>query len=147
MPSESLPALHLIKLAVGVRDTAHLRELQAERLTRESRLRHRTRNCPRRGAEITAGGSMFWVIGGMLRVRQRVLALTEDNWDDGSPCTAIVLDPELVHVMPRMMKPFQGWRYLNGADAPGDVAAGPAALGAARLPENLRRELTVLCLL
>ncbi|HET6182621.1 MAG TPA: DUF1489 domain-containing protein [Acetobacteraceae bacterium] len=146
MRAES-PPLNIVKLAVGVRDAAHLRALQAERLGREPPLRHRTRNFPRRAAEIAGKGSLFWVIGGLLRVRQRILDVIEDRWQDGSACAAFVLDPALVLVAPRVTKPFQGWRYLSQADAPPDVAAGRAAAGAARLPEVLRQELAALCLL
>lgn len=51
--------LHLTKLAVGVRDTDHLRELQAERARQNAPLRHRTRSFPRRRTEILEGGSMY----------------------------------------------------------------------------------------
>jgi hypothetical protein len=141
------PPLHLIKLAVGVRDPGHLRQLQSERSEREPPLCHRTRNFPRRAEELAEGGSMFWVVAGMLRVRQRILAVQEDRWNDGSSCAAIMLHPELVLVVPRQVKPFQGWRYLTAADAPPDLAAGPEAAGSAALPEALRRELAALCLL
>ena len=63
--------LHLTKLAVGVRDTDHLRELQAERMRDDAPLRHRTRNFPRRRAEVLDGGSMYWVISGTMMARQR----------------------------------------------------------------------------
>jgi len=144
--SSSGPVLHLIKLAVGVRDLGHLRALQADRATREPPLRHRTRNAPRRAAEILAGGSMFWVIGGALSARQLILDIREDRRDDGSPCAGLVLHPEVIPVRGRLMKPFQGWRYLPEKDAPPDVADGPTK-GAADLPAALRQELEALCLL
>jgi hypothetical protein len=56
-----------------------------------------------------------------------------------------VLDPELVPVRGRTMRAFQGWRYLNAADAPPDSAAAGDAV--ATLPEALRRDLATLCLL
>lgn len=146
MSDPSAPVLHLVKLAVGVRDLPHLRALQAERAAREPPLRHRTRNAPRRAAEILAGGSMFWVIAGALGARQRIVDIRDDHWDDGAPCAGLVLDPELVPVRWRRMKPFQGWRYLPDADAPADARCGEIAAGA-DLPETLRRELEALCLL
>ncbi len=146
-PAPITPILHLIKLAVGVRDLPHLCAIQAERIAREPPLRHRTRNTPRRAAEIVAGGSMFWVIGGVLSARQRILDIREDRWDDGAPCAGLVLDAELVPVRGRRMKPFQGWRYLPDADAPTDATALSPAEGADILPEPLRRELATLCLL
>ena len=78
--------LHLAKLAVGVRDIAHLRTLQAARAAAAPPLRHHTRSVPRRAAEITAGGSIYWVVAGAMVVRQRVLDVVEDRWDDGARC-------------------------------------------------------------
>lgn len=146
MSASTAPPLHLVKLAVGVRDLPHLRAIQAERALREPPLRHRTRNMPRRAAEILAGGSMYWVIGGAIVARQRILDLVKDRWEDGTPCAGVVLEADLVPVRGRLMKPFQGWRYLQESDAPADLATGPPH-GAAELPEALRHELEALCLL
>ncbi len=146
MLAPAAPTLHLVKLAVGVRDLPHLRAIQAERALREPPLRHRTRNTPRRAAEILAGGSMYWVIGGALIARQRIVDIVADRREDGTPCAGVLLEATLVPVRGRLMKPFQGWRYLHDADAPADSAAGPAN-GASELPEALRHELEALCLL
>jgi hypothetical protein len=140
--------LHLIKLCVGPKDVAALATLQAERLRTDPPLRAWTRMFPKRIAEITDGGSIFWVIGGFVRVRQRILGLREEAWDDGTPCAALLLHPDLVAVEARPMKPFQGWRYLRPEEAPADVARGrPAARGLDRLPPGLRRDLAELCLI
>lgn len=139
--------LHLTKLAVGVRDIAHLRELQAERAQRNPPLRHRTRNFPRRAAEVTDGGSIYWVISGSLLARQLIVDIIDDHWDDGSACAGLLLDPDLVPLSGRPTKPFQGWRYLTATDAPPDLTAIPLARGEAALPAALRHELRVLCLL
>jgi hypothetical protein len=139
--------LHMTKLAVGVRDIEHLREWQTERALTNPPLRHRTRNFPRRSAEIVAGGSMYWVINGTMLVRQRILDIIEDRRDDNSACTGLVLDPHLVPLEGRPTKPFQGWRYLQAEDAPADLVIGPRARGEAALPPALRQELRALCLL
>jgi len=139
--------LHIAKLAVGIRDIAHLRQVQAMRASQETPLRHRTRSFPRRAAEITCGGSIYWVIGGAMLVRQRVLDVIEDRWDDERRCAGLVLDPALVPVEGRPTKAFQGWRYLSDAEAPTDVSAQGPACGADGLPEELRRQLVALCLL
>ena len=139
--------LHLTKLAVGVRDIDHLRELQAERAQRTPPLRHRTRNFPRRHQEVVDGGSMYWVIGGATLVRQRLVDIIEDQWDDNSVCAGLILDPKLVPLAGRPTKPFQGWRYLRADDAPPDLVLGPPARGEAMLPPALKRELRALCLL
>jgi hypothetical protein len=139
--------LHLTKLAVGVRDIDHLHELQEERAVRNPPLRHRTRNFPRRHEELIDGGSMYWVIGGSMLVRQRILNIIEDRRDDGSACTGLVLHPRLVPLTGRPTKPFQGWRYLRPDEAPRDLVVGKRARGEHSLPPALRHELQVLCLL
>lgn len=138
--------LHLIKLAVGVRDIEHLRVLQAHRALHAPPLRHLTRSVPRRAEEVRAGGSIFWVIGGAILVRQRVLDIAADRREDGSACAGLILCPELVAVEGRPVKPFQGWRYLEAAAAPPDLLRA-AADGEDALPDALRRDLRALALL
>jgi hypothetical protein len=139
--------LHLTKLAVGVRDLAHLADLQAARQERNPPLRHQTRNFPRRAAEVIDGGSIYWVIAGTMLARQLVRDIIEDRWDDGTRCAAIVLDPVLVPLLGRPTKAFQGWRYLSAADAPPDRPLASAVAGEDELPPALRRELQELGLL
>ncbi len=100
---------------------------------------------PRQVAEITEGGSIYWVIQGAVAVRQRVLEIIEDRWDDGTACAGLVLDETLVPVVPRLVRAFQGWRYLQAADAPPDVQPGRRM--ADGLPLELQRDLAALCLL
>jgi len=139
--------LHIMKLAVGVRDVAHLGAIQSTRQALEGRLVHRTRNFPRRAPEVLDGGSLYWVVTGALVVRQRITDIVEDTLSDGSRCAAIVLDPTLIGVAGRPTKPFQGWRYLAATDAPADLVAGATAEGETTMPEALRRELRELGLL
>jgi hypothetical protein len=140
--------LHLFKLSVGPKDVAQLRTIQQRRIATDPPLRHQTRVMPKRAEEILDGGSIYWVVAGFVRVRQRVLDLREDRWDDGTACCSIILDPELVPVEARAQKPFQGWRYLEPAAAPLDLGAGtPAAEGIEALPPRLRRDLEALGLL
>jgi hypothetical protein len=61
--------VNLIKLAVGVRDIAHLAAIQKQRAAANPPLRHQTRSTPKRAAELTAGGSIYWVIAGLLQAR------------------------------------------------------------------------------
>jgi hypothetical protein len=139
--------LHLMKLAVGVRDLVHLQELQAERARANPPLRHVTRNYPRRSAELLDGGSIYWVIGGVMLARQRLLDIRAEE-DAGTPArTALVLDPSLVPVVGRPVRPFQGWRYLLPTAAPHDLGAAADADGAEALPPALQRELRALGLL
>lgn len=139
--------LHMLKLSVGVKEVAQLRAIQALRAIAEPPLRHQTRMMPKRRDEILAGGSIFWVIGGFVQVRQRLLDIIDDRWDDGTPCAGLVLDPELVPVSARPVKAFQGWRYLEAGAAPADVAAMRQAAGVEAMPEAMLRELRALCLM
>ena len=139
--------LHLTKLAVGVRDIEHIRALQAERAESNPPLRHRTRNAPRRREEVLDGGSIYWVINGSMLARQRILDIIEDQRADNSACTGLVLDPEVVPLMGRPTKPFQGWRYLQPNDAPPDMPAMGEASGVDALPPPLRQQLRELCLI
>jgi len=142
--------LHLIKLCVGVTDPDVLVLRQAERARQTGahggRAFLRTKQCPRRAAEIVAGGSVYWVMSGVLRCRQAVFDIVADQRDDGAACTAVLLDGPPVLVAPRSVRPFQGWRYLTPQDAPRDLAGDEAGAGEG-LPVALRRELLSLCLL
>jgi hypothetical protein len=145
--------LHLIKLCVGCDSIEDLAQWQKQRLARlrkrdpKARLRHVTRNRPRRAAEVLDGGSLYWVISGSMLVRQRISDIIDDKRDDGTPCTALVLDPKLVPLVGRPTRPFQGWRYLDADDAPPDEPPMGAVLGLDILPAALKRELRALCLL
>lgn len=143
------PMPHLIKLSVGPRDVEQLRALQAARLESDPPLRHRTRMMPKRAAEILSfGGSIYWVVAGFVRVRQRLLDIREEPGADGITRAGLVLDPELVPVEARPLKAFQGWRYLAPDAAPHDLRAGAVeARGLDALPASLRRELRDLGLL
>jgi hypothetical protein len=139
--------LHIAKLAVGVRDVDHIRDLQADRMRNNPPLRHRTRNFPRRGDEVLNGGSLYWVIGGSMLARQRILDIVEDTRDDQTKCASFILDPDVVPLIGRPTRPFQGWRYLQADAAPADLDASELAMGEDALPALLRRELRALCLI
>jgi hypothetical protein len=128
-----------------VRDIAHLAALDAEDIAADPPLRHKTRHRPKQADEIIDGGSLYWVIGGVLMVRQRILDIRPDMGNDGIPCTALVLDPPLIRVEARPVRAFQGWRYLKPENAPPDL--GAAASTSENMPEQMRRELAALGLL
>lgn len=132
--------LHLIKLSVGTEDVEDLARWQTTARAQgpDGLPRHITRMWPRREAEILNGGSIYWVIKGVLQCRQRVLRLDEVTGQDGIRRCAIVLDPELIRTAQALKRPFQGWRYLPARDAPPDLPAGrrhedalPSSLSAA----------------
>jgi hypothetical protein len=100
---------------------------------------------PSRARELVEGGSLYWIIKGQLAARQRLIEIEPFVDVDGVSRCRLWLDPEVVHVRPRPMRPFQGWRYFPDDDAPPDLKAW--GVGAADLPEALRRELGELGLL
>jgi hypothetical protein len=133
--------LHLIKLCVGCDSIDDLVEWIEWRL-RELRKApkkpehgHVTRMVPKRIGELLDGGSLYWVIKGNVQVRQKLLDIKPFVDDDGIGRCRLVLDPKPVATDWQPRRPFQGWRYLEAADAPGDLKAGrkndlPAALAA-----------------
>ena len=130
--------LHLQKLSVGTESVAGLAEWHATKRAQapDGLPRHVTRMWPKREEELIAGGgSIYWVIKGELACRQRIERLDEVIGTDGIRRCAIVLNPELIRVVPTLKRPFQGWRYLNDSDAPMDLPKGREAEDA--LPESL----------
>ncbi len=136
---------HLVKLCVGVDSAEDLAQLQAARIKqrRADGVRdnpvHVTRMMPRRGEQVLAGGSLYWVIKGVVTVRQPILALERVVGEDDIKRCRIVLGPDLIATRPQPRRPFQGWRYLDEADAPVDLGAGAASDD--RLPAEIEAHL------
>jgi hypothetical protein len=143
--------LHLVKLCVGCDSVEDLAQWQKQRLARlrarqsKARLCHVTRNFPRRAEELLDGGSLFWVMKGLVRVRQRIIGLKSARNEEGLSACAIELGPRLYKTELAPWRPFQGWRYLEAEDAPADRAAGNK--GGDELPAKLAAELRELGLL
>ena len=140
-----LMTVHLKKLSVGSESLASLRHWQAERLRSGMELMHVTRNTPRRADEVLDGGSIFWVIKGVMCARQPITELRSMQRGDGKPACGIVLAPEIIAVEPLRVRIFQGWRYLEAKDAPVDISVGEEAGEA--MPPELVAELRELGLL
>ena len=115
--------LNLLKLAVGINDIEQLCQIRQARAAERGGNWIHTRNHPRRAQEVLAGGSIYWVIGGQIRVRQLVTGLRGERDDTGRRYCRIEVDAELVPTFPRACRPFQGWRYLAPAGAPPDRSA------------------------
>lgn len=137
--------LHLIKLSVGSESVESLDAWQSERLRTHGRLWHATRMQPRRAGELLEGGSIYWVIRGVLQARQPLAGIEVDVDTEGRGFTRLLLEPGLVRVLPRAHRPFQGWRYLRAEDAPADLPG--AGEGGGDLPPALAAELRELGIL
>ncbi|UXX83204.1 DUF1489 family protein [Roseovarius pelagicus] len=132
--------LNLIKLSVGTESVESLIAWQKNPRAHgaDGAPRHVTRMWPRREVELLQGGSIYWVIQGLVQCRQVIVRLDEVVREDGIRRCGIVLAPEIIRTATVQKRPFQGWRYLPGAEAPPDLArtrqdedALPAALSAA----------------
>ena len=114
---------NLIKLSVGTESVEGLADWHSMPQAQgpDGLPRHITRMWPKREAEILNGGSIYWVIKGLIQCRQRVLRMDEVIGSDGIRRCAIVLDPELHRTTQAQKRPFQGWRYLKPEDSPPDI--------------------------
>jgi len=141
----------LVKMCVGIDTVPQLIEVQKRRLAERRRLKqpaelyHRTRQVPKRAGEVVAGGSLYWVIKGFVRVRQHIVRIDILEPPVDLKRCALVLAPELVRTELQARRPFQGWRYLEGRDAPADLPEGADA--GDELPPELAGELRDLGLL
>jgi hypothetical protein len=119
--------VHIIKLCVGADSVEDLQTWVDRRVAERKRARqppvshHDTRMWPKRSDEVLDGGSLYWVIRGVVQVRQQIVALEEIADADGKAMCRMMLDPQLVRTEPRGRRPFQGWRYLTAEDAPPDL--------------------------
>ena len=142
--------LHLQKLCVGAESFEDMAGWIAETLEDKRRRGlvveqiHTTRMAPSRADELLDGGSLFWIIKGVMQARQRLVALRPVVDAEGISRCELVLDPVLVRVEPRPRRPFQGWRYLAAEDAPRDLATATQDAG---LPAHMLVELKGLGLL
>lgn len=140
-------AIHIVKLCVGADSVEDLAEWQIGQIKRAKKAKAKliapvcgTRMWPKRAEEVLAGGSLYWVIKGVISVRQRIVEIAEVTDNHGLRC-GLYLDPHLQRTAPQPRRAFQGWRYLEPKDAPADLSE---AQGGADLPEHLRRQLVEL---
>ncbi len=140
--------LHLLKLAVGSEGIESfdrwIKDVKAGRDTMD----HVTRSYPKRHAEILStgsnGGSLYWIIKGAIALRTPIEKFESVRGDDGIERCRIVFKPKYVIVRPAPRRAFQGWRYLEEADAPTDM---PKNSGLADMPSKMRKDLAELGLL
>lgn len=132
-----MPRLHLTKVAFACRDVDALRLRIAGRAA-AGEVRIVTRMRPKRAAELI-GGSLHWIVKHRLVAAQEILRF--DDRSDGR--IDIVCSAELVAVSPMPRRAHQGWRYLEGTDAP---EIGDDGSGLGTLPPQLYGRLAALAL-
>lgn len=129
--------LHITKIAFGCDSAETLRRwLESHEPFGEAIIT--TRYLPKRHEEM-AGGSLYWIHAHTLVGRSPILGFAETG--DGR--WAVRLAPRLIAVRPTPRRAHQGWRYLDGADAPPDLG-GDGDAGGEPLPASLVAELAKL---
>ncbi|WP_439104852.1 DUF1489 family protein [Celeribacter marinus] len=135
--------VNLVKLCVGVDSVEDLAAHIKHRGGRTTA--HVTRMWPKQEDALLNGGSLYWVIKGVIQARQRIVSLEEYRGGDGVRRCAIMLDADLVRTTGAQRRPFQGWRYLKPEDAPNDLPKGRES--EAELPADLAQTLADIGLL
>ena len=136
--------MHLQKLSVGTTSIEDLERWQAHVAQRRASQglsahhEHVTRMFPKQKEALLDGGSLYWVIKGMIICRNRIVALEETRNGQGLKACSIVMEPKLIPVAPTPRRAFQGWRYFKPEDVPQDITEMG---GAVDLPDALRNKL------
>ncbi|MEI6641856.1 MAG: DUF1489 domain-containing protein [Novosphingobium sp.] len=125
--------LHMTKVAYGA---TSFEDLHGWFKTRGQTARLTTRYLPKRHAEMI-GGSLYWILKHQLVARSEILGFEEAEGGR----THIVISTRLVDVHPKPKRAHQGWRYLEEADAPADLADDESA---EMLPPSMAGELAKL---
>lgn len=115
--------VNLVKLCVGaesVDDLVDWIDSQAHRWP-DGRSVHVTRMWPKREGEVLDGGSLYWVIKGVILCRQRIVGLEAVDHGDGIQRCALMLDRAVIRTEAAPRRPFQGWRYLEPTSSPRDL--------------------------
>jgi len=129
--------LHMIKLCVGCDTVEALAAWRAASSAPGEPWVLRTRQTPKRAAEMLDGGSLYRVFKGAVLCRQAILGIRTVGEGAATRCE-VTLDPEIVRVAPTPRRAFQGWRYLELRDAPPDLAQDLAAEAPPELARQLR---------
>ena len=109
----------MIKLCVGASTVEELLEWQRTREPNGPWIM-RTRQTPKRAADLINGGSLFRVFKGVILCRQAILEVNTVGQGVNAHCE-VTLDHTPVLVVPQPRRAFQGWRYLAPKDAPADL--------------------------
>lgn len=132
--------LNISKVAVGCASLDTLQKRQRLRLA-GGIVPIVTRFRPKRADELI-GGSIYWIVKHRIAARQTIIGFADRGEDRR---TIIRLDPLLVPVRAVAKRAHQGWRYLEGEDAPLDLDGTEE--GVDILPPRLALRLSALALI
>lgn len=119
--------VHLVKLSVGSEGVDTLKAWVDKKSAANEKAGlgrvhdHVTRMHPRRESELLDGGSIYWVIKGVIQARQKLIGFEKRVGADGIERCAILIETPLILTEPQPRRAFQGWRYLPVEDAPADL--------------------------
>ena len=124
-------AIHIIKLVAGIKSLDDYAELQKREVFDyhgQAATPCWTRYKPKRADEILrGGGSIYRVINNKIQCRFKILGFEMVEQPDGKSMCMIVQDARMIKTLAKPRRPFQGWRYLEGAKAPEDRGVYSAA--------------------
>jgi Uncharacterized conserved protein len=137
--------LHLIKLAVGVDDLAHMKKLQANRRKqRASRRARRTGSIhgTRRAAPRNcwpAVRSIGWCAASSAAATELVGFDEDFDKEEAHKYCKIKVKRTIIRTAPRACRAFQGWRYFKPGDAPPDLSKGDTGDMPQEMADELKR--------
>lgn len=114
----------MVKLVVGATDLDHFADWQRSSLVPyEGAMANMvwTRHRPKRSDELLDGGSIYRVVKNRIVCRQRIIGFEEAIDPIKGKMCLIMTEPVIIKTVSTPKRPFQGWRYLQPADAPQDI--------------------------
>lgn len=117
-------SIHLIKLVVGLSTVEEFEQNQPRYLVDYNDKKANvvtTRHRPKQAEELLHDGSLYRVMKNTILFRQKIIGFEEAEFIDKGRMCLIMCDPQIIRTLPTPRRPFQGWRYLKGDDAPSDL--------------------------
>lgn len=143
--------IHMIKTAAGLQDIDQLIERQSGgrcKYKGQAATYAYTRYAPKRADEIIqGGGSIYWILKNRIQVRQKILGFEMVEQDGEHDWCKIMVEPQLYKTIAVQRRAIQGWRYLEGKDAPKDRGLYIPGSADDEPPEEMAEELKKLGLL
>ena len=95
---------------------------------------------PRRSEQLLDGGSLYWVVRGVIRCRQELVGFDEDfDKEEAHKYCKIKVKRTIIRTAPRACRAFQGWRYFKPEDAPPDLSKGDTGDMPREMADELKR--------
>ncbi len=109
------------KLCVGVESVEQLWAIQEHRFNTLGYCCAYTTMRPQAEARLIEKGSLYWIIKGQIKARQKIIGFESYRDETDRKRTIILLDNHVIKTEPHAHRPFQGWRYLADNEIPDDI--------------------------